>query len=62
MFGEKGNGEDRDVLKQQFFNSSLPYCMKPLRKVTFSMMIGFSKRGFNTLLKKYGNDERNSPA
>lgn len=36
--------------------------MKPLRKVTFSLMIGFSKRGFNTLLKKYGNDERNGPA
>lgn len=62
MFGEKGNGEDRDALKQQFFSSSLPSCMKPLRKVTFSLMIGFSKRGFNTLLKKYGNDERNGPA
>ena len=62
MFGEKGNGEDRDALKQQFFNSSLPSCMKPLRKVTFSLMIGFSKRGFNTILKKYGNDERNGPA
>ena len=62
MFGEKGNGEDRDALKQQFFSSSLPSCMKPLRKVTFSLMIGFSKRGFNTLIKKYGNEERNGPA
>lgn len=51
MFNEDGNGENRDELKAQFEKSHIPFRAEDPARITFSVTVGFSKRGFAALLK-----------
>ena len=51
MFSEDGNGENRDELKEQFEKSHIPLRAEEPARITFSVTVGFSKRGFAALLK-----------